>query len=135
MMVNRKAFNFKKIVIFASVFFLMLFLTIPASADMFLNYTNATGTKLNYSITGNISKLPSFINLVGGDIEMPSVTLKVHIDNVTLNSSNKSLILSSGDFGPYTTSDIPKQKVYVANSGTAIVNFSVNAHLSFANTV
>ena len=135
MMVIRRAFIFEKIVIFASVFFLMLFLTIPASADMFLNYTNATGVKLNYSITGNISKLPSFINLVGGDIEMPSVTLKVHIDNVTLNNSNKSLILSSGDFGTYTTSDIPKQKVYVANSGTAIVNYSVNAHSAFANYV
>jgi len=132
MMVKRRAFNFKEIVIFASVFFLMLSLTIPASADMYLNYTNATGSKFNYSITGNTSKLPSFINLTGGDIEMPSVTLKVYINNVTLTSGNKSLLLTSGNFGSHTT-NFPKQKVYVANSGRAIVNYSVKAHSAFAN--
>lgn len=133
MLVKIRAFNIKKVLIFASVFFLMLSLTIPASADIYLNYTNATGSKWNYSITSNTSKLPSFINLTGGDIEMPSVTLKVYIDNVTLTSDSKSLVLTSVEFGPQTTSDFPKQKVYVANSGRAIVNYSVKAHQAFAN--
>ncbi len=131
MMMKRRGFMFNNILIFASVFFLMLSLTIPASADMYLNYTNTTGAKWNYSI--NTSKLPSFINLEGGDIEMPSVTLKVYIDNVTLSSGIKSLTLTSGNFNPPTYSDIPKQKVYVANSGSATVNYSVKAHSAFAN--
>lgn len=133
MLVKTRAFNFKKVLIFASIFFLILSLTIPASADIYLNYTNATGSKWNYSITTNTSKLPSFINMEGGDIEMPSVTLKVYIDNVTLSSGIKSLTLTSGNFTPPTYSDIPKQKVYVANSGSATVNYSVKAHSAFAN--
>ena len=133
MMVKGRIFNFEKILIFASVFFLMLSLTIPASADMYLNYTNATGSKFNYSVTDNTSKLPSFINLSGGDIEMPSVTLKVNIDNVNLTSDNKSLRLSSGNFNPPTYSNIPKHKVYVVSGGSATVNYSVKAHSAFAN--
>lgn len=102
-----------------------------ASPGINFNYTNVTNS--NYTITDNVLNSENFLRLVGGDIQMPSLTLKFAI-NKTLISGNKTLDISSLSFGPRTTS-IPNQKVYYAGSGgTATVEYTVEASSTyFAN--
>ncbi|MCZ7384650.1 MAG: TIGR04279 domain-containing protein [Candidatus Methanoperedens sp.] len=102
---------------------------LPVSAGINFNYTNAEPH--NYTITDSVLNSNNFVRLVGGDIEMPSLTLKFAI-NKTLVSGNKSLILNSSIFGPKTTS-LPNQKVFYINpGGTATADYFVDASDTFA---
>jgi PGF-pre-PGF domain-containing protein/methanogen extracellular protein (TIGR04279 family) len=121
-------FNIENILICTSVFFMMLSSVIPASAGIDFNYND--GTLRNYTINDAI--LPSFVKLVDGDIEMPSITLKFSI-NKNIVSGSKSISINTGSFGPKTTS-FPNQKVYIASGSTASVSYSVDASSSFAGT-
>ncbi|MCZ7381912.1 MAG: right-handed parallel beta-helix repeat-containing protein, partial [Candidatus Methanoperedens sp.] len=105
---------------------------LPVSAGINFNYTNVVPR--NYTITDSVLNSNNFVRLTGGDIEMPSITLRFAI-NRTLVSGNKSLILKSSIFGPKTTS-LPNQKVFYINpGGTATADYSVDASNTFANMV
>ncbi len=104
----------------------------PASAGINFNYTNTEPH--NYTITDSVLNSPNFVKMVGGDIEMPSLTLKFAIDK-TIASGTRSLTLKSGSFGPKTTS-LPDQKVFYVNpGGTATAVYFVDASDTFANKV
>jgi len=105
---------------------------LPASAGINFNYTNAEPH--NYTITDSVLNSNNFVKTVGGDIEMPSLTLKFAIDK-TIVSGTRSLTLKSGSFGPKTTS-LPDQKVFYVNpGGTATAVYFVDASDTFANKV
>ncbi len=109
---------------------LVMFSASSASAGINFNYTNVTPR--NYTVTDAVLNTNNFVVLTGGNIEVPSITLKFNISK-TLVSGSRSLFLNSTLFGPKTTT-LPKQKVYIASGGTATVSYMVDASNSFANT-
>src|SRR5574341_1844360 len=108
---------------------LIMVSALPVNAGINFNYSNTNSR--NYTIPDAAMNSNNFVTLTGGNIEMPSITLKFGI-NKTLSSGTKSLVINTSTFGPRTT-DLPNQKVYTLSGSTAAVSYTVNAS-GFANT-
>jgi len=106
------------------VMFVMMMITVlPASAAINLNYSNIAGIR-NYTINNSVLNSTNFISY-NGNIELPTLSLTFEIDKI-LQSDSKTLVIKADHFGPQFT-DLPKQKIFVVDNGTAIVNFTINA--------